>query len=145
MLSGGDFIERIILKLAAHDDLDILACMNKNLIEDEKHDNKMNVAQLRDRMKGFIDSNYDAYLFMKDSEVVGYALVDMSREPLYIRHFYISREHRRCGYGRIALSELLQLLCTNRVDIEVMYWNEVGISFWKSMGFKERSIYMRLE
>ena len=119
--------------------------MNKNLIEDEKHDNKMNVDQLKDRMQGFIDSSYIAYLFMRDSEVVGYVLVDMRRNPLYIRHFFISRQFRRRGYGKTALSELLQLLGSNKVDIEVMYWNKVGVNFWKSVGFRERSIYMRLE
>jgi predicted acetyltransferase len=119
--------------------------MNKMLIEDEMHDNKMNMDQLKDRMKGFIDTCYNAYLFLRDEIIVGYALVDMKRDPLYIRHFFIDREHRRSGYGRAALSTLLQLLDTKKVDIEVMYWNKAGMSFWKSVGFKERSIYMRLE
>jgi len=135
----------IVIRLAAHDDLDILAGMNKQLIEDEKHDNKMNTDQLKDRMRGFIEGNYNAYLFLKDGEVAGYALVDMSRDPLYIRQFFISREYRRRGYGRAALTGLLKLLGADRTDIEVLWWNETGIKFWKSMGFKERSIYMRLE
>jgi GNAT superfamily N-acetyltransferase len=138
-------MEGIILRLAMHDDLDILASMNKQLIEDEKHDNKMNAAQLKERMRGFIDGNYNAYMFMNDGEAVGYALVDMSRDPLYIRQFFISREHRRRGFGRAALSKLLEMLGTGRADIEVLWWNETGKSFWKSMGFNERSIYMRLE
>jgi predicted acetyltransferase len=119
--------------------------MNKMLIEDEMHDNKMNMDQLKDRMKGFIDTCYNAYLFLRDEIIVGYALVDMKREPLYIRHFFIGREYRRSGYGKAALSTLLQLLDTKKVDIEVMYWNKAGMGFWKSAGFKERSIYMRLE
>lgn len=135
----------MVIRPAAHDDLDMLARMNKQLIEDEKHDNKMDTDQLKDRMRRFIEGNYKAFLFLKDGEVVGYALVDMTRDPLYIRQFFISREHRRHGYGRAALSGLLKLLGTSRADIEVLWWNETGIRFWKSMGFKERSIHMRLE
>jgi predicted acetyltransferase len=134
-----------MLCLATYEDLDILANMNKMLIEDEKHDNKMNIEQLKDRMKEFISSYYNAYLFKNDNTVVGYALVDMQKNPLYIRHFFICREFRRHGYGKVALSYLLQLLGTKTVDIEVMYWNEIGLSFWKSVGFVERSIYMRLK
>lgn len=89
----------IVIRLAAHDDLDILAGMNKQLIEDEKHDNKMNTDQLKDRMRGFIEGNYNAYLFLKDGEVAGYALVDMSRDPLYIRQFFISRDTAGAAMG----------------------------------------------
>jgi hypothetical protein len=31
------------------------------------------------------------------------------------------------------------------IDIEVMDWNEAGRKFWASIGFKERSVQMRLE
>jgi hypothetical protein len=31
------------------------------------------------------------------------------------------------------------------LDIEVMKWNNTGYAFWKSLGFIERSGYMRLE
>jgi len=144
-LIGGGNIDKIVLRLATYEDLDILASMNKMLIEDEMHDNKMNIAQLKDRMKGFIDTCYNAYIFMRDDIVIGYALVDMKREPLYIRHFFVNRGYRRLGYGRAAFSLLMQLLGTKKVDVEVMHWNKTGMSFWKSMGFKERSVYMRLE
>lgn len=34
---------------------------------------------------------------------------------------------------------------TETVDIEVMAWNERGIGFWRSLGFKDRSVYMRFD
>jgi hypothetical protein len=40
----------------------ILDVMNKQLIEDEQHDNPMDVAALKERMNGFIHNDYDAYL-----------------------------------------------------------------------------------
>ncbi|MFC0214143.1 GNAT family N-acetyltransferase [Paenibacillus chartarius] len=124
-------------------ELELLAKLNKQLIEDEKHDNPMNVAQLKDRMRAFISTDYRAYLFEANGETAGYALVNHSRQPLHVRQFFICRECRRNGYGRAAFEKLLEQLHTQHVDIEVMYGNEAGYAFWKSIGFVERSIYMR--
>lgn len=51
-------------------DLDQLALMNKQLIEDEKHDNPMNVDQLRVRMRDFLHTDYKAYIFVAGDGVV---------------------------------------------------------------------------
>lgn len=131
------------LKVCTDADLDLLAFLNKQLIEDEQHDNKMNQEQLRERMKGFIHSDYKAYLFENNFKTIGYALVDHTRNPLYLRQFFICRDVRRQGYGKTVFHELLEYLNTETVDIEVMAWNERGIGFWRALGFKERSIYMR--
>jgi GNAT superfamily N-acetyltransferase len=142
---NGDFMNDLIIQVCSNDDLDLLAVLNKQLIEDEQHDNKMNIEQLKERMEGFINTDYKAYLFKENGEVRGYALVNHRREPLYLRHFFICRNCRRQGYGKLAFEKLIDLLGTNKIDIEVMHWNERGYEFWKSLGFKERSIYMRLE
>jgi len=126
-------------------DLDILASLNKQLIEDEQSDNKMNVAQLKERMHGFIHGEYSAYLFKDKDTIVGYALVKNTQSPIYLRQFFICREHRKKGYGTLAFNKLLEALKINTIDIEVLCWNKPGKSFWDSLGFKERSIYMRLE
>ena len=103
----------------------------------------MNVEQLRERMQGFILSDYRAFLFENGSETIGYALVDHTRKPLYLRQFFICWNVRRKGYGKTAFKKLLNLLETEIIDIEVMSWNARGIGFWRAMGFKDRSIYMR--
>lgn len=126
-------------------DLDLLALLNKQLIEDEKHDNKMDVEQLKARMRLFISIDYRAYIIKKGQDVVGYALVDITRKPLYLRQFFICREFRRQGYGTAAFNKLMETLGASAIDIEVLSWNERGRSFWKSLGFCERSIYMRYE
>jgi GNAT superfamily N-acetyltransferase len=138
-------MNELTIQVCSHDDLDLLAILNKQLIEDEKHDNTMDVEQLKNRMKNFIETDYIAYKFVENDEIKGYALVNHKRDPLYLRHFFICRNNRRKGYGRLAFSKLTELLNTTNLDIEVMYWNEIGYKFWKSLGFKERSIYMRLE
>ena len=131
------------IRLCNNDDLDMLAVMNRQLIEDEQHDNTMDIGQLKERMRGFISGDYNACMFTDNNGIIGYALVDMKRTPLYLRQFFITRDKRRKGYGTLAFNRLMQLLGTGTMDIEVMVWNDTGKAFWKSLGFKERSVYMR--
>lgn len=135
----------VSIRLCSKDDIDLLARMNEQLIEDENFDIRLSIEQLRIRMAGFIESDYKAYMFEDNDKVKGYALVDHSRKPLYLRQFFICRDCRREGYGVAAFHKLLDMLETDRIDIEVMYWNERGYRFWQSLGFRERSIYMRYE
>lgn len=125
------------------DDCVTLARFNKQLIEDEGHDNPMSVDELQARMEHFIGSDYTAVSFIEAQKVVGYALVETVSIPVYLRQFFICREHRRKGYGRLAFAELLKYLKTEAIDIEVLHWNLVGIAFWESLGFEARSLYMR--
>jgi predicted acetyltransferase len=126
-------------------DLGTLALLNKQLIEDEKHENQMSLEQLKERMWLFVNTDYRAYIFRNDDTITGYALVDITKEPLCLRQFFICREFRRQGYGTIAFNRLMETLCTSAIDIEVLFWNERGKSFWKSLGFCERSVYMRFK
>ena len=127
------------------DDVPQLAFFNKQLIEDETSNNPMTIEELEERMTGFLKSEYDAYFFLVDETVVGYALVKKTCTPLYLRQFLIEREYRRKHYGREAFRALLEYLGVGRMDIEVLPWNERGMRFWESCGFKEISRYMRFE
>lgn len=67
-------------------DVPKLALLNKQLIEDEKSDNLMNINELESRMKGFLETDYSAYFFIEDSQTL-----DMhSLEILVIRYIYDS-------------------------------------------------------
>ena len=127
------------------EDVPILARMNKCLIEDERSSNPMDLMQLTERMKGFIEGDYDAYFFMDEDVTVGYALVDRTADPLYLRQFYIDREQRRKHYGKSAFQALLEYLGTDCIDLDVLPWNEAGVAFWKSLGFSEQYVAMRLK
>ncbi len=120
-----------------------LARMNRQLIEDERHDNTMPVPELQARMEGFLESDYTAFFFVVGSDPVGYALVKHTCSPLYLRQFFICREQRRKGFGTEAFRLLLERLQARTIDIEVLCWNEAGLGFWESLGFRPRSIYMR--
>ena len=123
-------------------DIHTLAVLNKCLIEDEKSDNPMSVEELESRMEGFLSGGYDTYLFRENGETVGYALVRHSCSPLYLRQFYIDRAYRRKHYGEKAFRELLDILRTDTIDIDVLPWNTAGLQFWKSLGFTETCISM---
>lgn len=131
------------LKKCSAQDAEKLAELNKQLIENEKSDNKMSLCELQDRMKSFLETDYTAYLFMEDNRIIGYALVNTRAEPLYLRQFFIARNFRRNHKGRRAFELLLDELKTDKIDLEVLSWNEAGLKFWQSCGFAERSRYMR--
>ena len=138
-------MEELRIVRAADEHIGLLAQLNKQLIEDERHDNPMNVEQLAERMRGFLNTTYSAWLFMAGGEVKGYALVDHGRKPLYHRQFFICRECRREGWGRRSFHLLLEKLGTDVIDIDVLVWNTRGRRFRETLGFAERSIRMRYE
>ncbi|MCL1964733.1 MAG: GNAT family N-acetyltransferase [Firmicutes bacterium] len=136
----------IILRPAALADAEALAAMNKQLIEDEQHDNPMTMPQLKERMEGFLSGDYIALLCADEKDnTLGYALVHKAAQPAYLRQFFICREQRRKGVGRQFFWGLLEYLRTDTIDVEVMAWNEAGKAFWESLRCRPRSIYLRYE
>ena len=90
-------------------------------------------------------SDYNAYFFIEENDVVGYALVRNLDEGFYLRQFFIVRDHREKHFGTKAFEELLKVLNTDNITVDVLPWNERGLSFWKSLGFKEAAISMKLK
>ena len=124
-------------------DVSELAVLNKQLIEDEKSDNPMNISELESRMKGFLETDYSAYFFIEDNQIIGYALIRNTSTPLYLRQFLIDRKYRKHHYGTQAFQMLLQYLDIKEIDLEVLPWNKNGLAFWKHCGFEETCIAMR--
>jgi predicted acetyltransferase len=120
------------------EDVNLLAEMNKQLIEDEKAKNTMDIFQLKNRMIDFLKNGYKAFLFLVENNIVGYALCDMTKKPIYLRQFFIKREERRKHYGKESFKKILEKMETNEIEIDVYRWNEAGIKFWESVGFKEQ-------
>ena len=141
---GKGMVIHMKIKKCVMEDIPQLAMLNKQLIEDEKSDNPMSVKELEERMLGFLDSEYEAFFFVAEEAIVGYALVKNTCTPLYLRQFFISRDYRKRHYGTEAFHALLKHLGVDMLDIEVLPWNERGMRFWESLGFREISRYMRL-
>ncbi len=138
-------INDIIIRKCTLRDVSQLALLNKQLIDGEKSNNSMSIKELEERMQGFLNTEYEAYFFVVQENVVGYALVKKTCNPLYLRQFLIDREYRKQHYGTRAFRSLLEYLNVDKIDIEVLPWNEPGIRFWESLGFCELSRYMRFE
>ena len=125
------------------EDTSHLAALNKKLIEDEQSDNPMSIDELQNRMAGFLAGDYNAFYFVEQDEIIGYALIRHTSDPVYLRQFYIDRPYRRQHKGKQAFRELMAYLKLDTVDIDVLPWNERGMSFWKSCGFAETCVSMR--
>lgn len=127
------------------EDVPKLALLNKQLIDDEKSDNPMTIKELEERMRNFLNTDYEAYFFVLGDTIIGYALVKNVCTPLYLRQFLIDRKYRKQHYGTEAFNTLIDYLDVSNIDIEVLARNEIGKCFWESCGFKEISRYMRFE
>jgi len=132
------------LRHATQSDCGLLARLNRQLMISEGSDNPMDEAQLATRMLGFLVSNYHAWLFYVADAVVGYALVDMGRDPVYLRQFLIAESYRRRGYGRQAFGLLHQQLGAIPLALDVLQTNPNGLAFWQALGFVPRSMNLRI-
>ena len=120
-----------------------LALLNKQLIDDEKSDNAMTINELESRMKRFLETDYSAYFFIEDSQIIRYALIRNTCNPVYLWQFLIDRNYRKHHYGTQAFQLLLQYLDIKEIDLEVLPWNKNGLAFWTHCGFNETCIAMR--
>ena len=123
--------------------LPLLAQLNKQLYEDEENDYIPTIDVFEERLKCSMEQGSKAYLFVEDGIIAGYALVRTQLSPFYLSHFFICKNMRRKHLGTIAFNQLMTELDTESIDLDVFCWNQRGQEFWKSLGFKERSIIMR--
>ena len=55
-------------------DVERLAELNRCLIEDEQHPNPMNIAELTERMKAWLATDYICYLVKESGHIIAYCL-----------------------------------------------------------------------
>lgn len=131
----------IVLQKAEPGQLELLLEMNLALMEAERYDRPLSRESLRERWESFLsDERFAVFLFMLNGRIAGYSVIHVNDEPKYIRHFYIKSDYRGQGAGRAAFEELLLELKADEIDLDVMAWNGGGVAFWKSLGFKERTL-----
>ncbi len=135
----------MIVRKATSTDVSLLARLNQQLIVDEGHRNPMTLAELEQRMAGWIgDEGYEAVLLEPDRKTVGYALFRREPEHIYLRQFFVCRDFRRQGFGRQAIDWLLRHAWNDalRVRLDVWIGNEEAISFWRAVGFRDYCLTM---
>ena len=135
----------LTFRVAAAADLPQLASWNKQLIEDESHDNTMSLEELVARMRNWLTTEYQALIFEDPAAPVAYALLRDTPEWVHLRQFFVARDRRRRGIGARAVALLRDSVIPpdKPVIVEAMAWNHSALSFWRAVGFADR--YVGLE
>jgi GNAT superfamily N-acetyltransferase len=134
-------------RFATPDDAALLAPLNQQLIRDEGHRNAMSLAQLAERMRGWLRGEYQAVLFEEGASPIGYALFRRESEYVYLRQLFVLPERRRQGVGRDALRWLWRNAWSGapRLRIDVLVGNTSGREFWLHAGFREYCVTMEAQ
>lgn len=135
-------------------DFDLLARMNRELIEDEGHRNPMTVAQLKERFQRFVCAEgWQVDVVLHGSDIAGFAThryepdnAEPSGMHVHLRQFYIARDKRGGGIGRGAFELLTKTRFKRgeRVFLDVLETNPGGKAFWSRTGFTPYGTTMEL-
>ena len=118
-------------------DADVLAKLNKHLIEDEQHPNPMNIVQLTERMREWLATDYICYVVKEKGHIIAHCLYRDDDEHYYMRQLYVDRAHRRKGIATQLLDWLYGNVWTDKkVRLDVLAHNEDAVSFYKRYGFR---------
>jgi predicted acetyltransferase len=144
----------LTLRRADYNDLELLANMNKYLIEDENSPNPMTYQELKSRMMNWLRTDWNIDLLLFGDEVVGYALYQFrtnayfpEQKEVYIRQYFIMRGHRSEGYGQEGIKMLFEsrFKDVETIMIDVLEENPRGMNFWRKSGFIPYSTTMKLK
>ncbi len=128
-------------------DAQVLAAMNIQLSEDEGGHPIGPLSVYVERMRDWlVDGRYQAAIAHWGDDVLAYVLWrdDHDYGDIYVRQFFVSREHRGAGLGR-ALFELAvrQFWPGRPLRLDVYDSNPRGQAFWEKTGFAPYSRLMR--
>jgi len=127
-------------RIATLDDCRLLAGLNHQLLQDERHRNRfMTLPQLEERMRGFLSGEYRGVIFQEDGEVVAYALYREQPDEIYLRQLFVVRDRRRRGIGRRAIEILRSEIWpkNKRLTVDVLLHDTTAIAFWRAVGYKD--------
>jgi 8-oxo-dGTP diphosphatase len=131
------------LHICTASDVSELAELNRQLLRDERSNKTLKLPELETRMAGWLNGGELAVVFKNsENETVGYALARTKQSPVYLHHFFICREYRRKGLGKTAFKLLTDYIGNDRIELEVLPWNDAALSFWRSLGFRTNSLNM---
>lgn len=127
-------------RIATLDDCGLLAGLNHQLLQDERHRNRfMTLPQLEERMRGFLAGEYRGVIFQDEGKVVAYALYREQPDEIYLRQLFVMRDRRRRGIGRRAIEILRSEIWpkNKRLTVDVLLHNTTAIAFWRAVGYKD--------
>ena len=135
-------------RLAKASDIELLAVLNEQLIQDTGHRSRLSAKELEPLIRRWFEEGYRAVLFEINSEVVAYAMYRPDetyrshQEGIYLRQFLVRRESRGRGVGREAYRLLEEQIWPPgcRITAEVLCANRSAYGFWKAVGFRDYAI-----
>ncbi|MCW4011425.1 MAG: GNAT family N-acetyltransferase [Candidatus Bathyarchaeota archaeon] len=142
----------LTVRTASLDDVESLVVMNKHLIEDEGSRNPMDMEELKHRMIGMIEGEWKVLLINNQTEDVGYMVYKVSpdeyfpeQSELYIRQYFIKRQHRGTGLGAQAFNFISENYFPENttLTLDVLEINPGGRKFWEKVGFKPYLTHMK--
>lgn len=127
-------------------DTPLLAQLNHQLIRDEGHRNPMTAPELEQRMRQWLLTEYAAVLFENNAQVLAYALYRETADEIYLRQFFVSRDQRRRGLGRLAVEIIRSNIWPRgkRLTVEVLVQNTAAVSFWRAVGYKDYAMTLEI-
>ena len=127
-------------------DAPLLAELNAQLSEDEGA-SVGTPAAYQDRMRTWLEQGrYAAALASSEVGPVAYVVWrhDPDDDDIYVRQFFVVREHRGQGLGRRLFERAADELWAGRVlRLDVYDSNPRGRAFWERLGFGAYSALMR--
>ena len=141
------------LRPAGPADIQTLAALNRQLLDDEGHPSSASVAELIETHRDWLAADaWSQDILEVDGTVVGYIVHGINPYPLdpqvperFIRQFSIDRPYRRNGLGRDAFELFLETRMEpgGRLTLDVLESNPAGLAFWKAVGC--RPFFHRME
>jgi ribosomal protein S18 acetylase RimI-like enzyme len=136
-------------------DIDKLAELNKQLLEDENSRFQPSLDEMASRMSGWITGlEWSVDMFKSaGADIIGYLVHGRRFNPtvpggdeMYIRQFAIDRAYRRGGLGRRAISLFFERRCVPGmvVRLDVLETNPAGRAFWAEVGFAPYATIMEM-
>ena len=118
-------------------DVKRLAELNQHLIEDERHPNPMDIAELTERMGEWLATDYICHTVKEKGHIIAYCLYRDDGGHYYMRQLYVDRSHRRKGIATQLLDWLYEKVWTDKkVRLDVLAHNEAAVAFYKRYGFR---------
>ena len=106
----------------------------------------MTVPELVNRMRFWLETDYQATIFEDGSGIVAYALYREEKDHLYLRQFFVQRHKRRAGIGQQCVKILFSRVWPKdkRIIVEVLCHNQTGIAFWRAVGFTDYCLTLEI-
>ena len=114
-----------------------LADLNRQLLEDERHPESMTRAELAARMASWLREDHTCYVARRAGVTVGYCLFRDAGRYFYLRQLFIARSHRRRGLATALLDWMYAHVWDGKpVRLDVFAHNEQAVAFYQAYGFR---------